>query len=49
MCISLQRESVNGYCQTVALAGKKLGVKTTEIALFVNGGTVSCMNILIYS
>ena len=33
----------------VALVGKKLGGKTTEIALVIHGGTVLCMNILIYS
>ena len=50
MCVSLElSESVYGYCQMVTLVGKKLGRKTNEIALVVHGGTVSCMNILIYS
>ena len=50
MCILLElSENVYGYCQMVALVGKKLGRKTNEIALVVHGGTVSCMNILIYS
>lgn len=41
--------SVDGYCQTVALVGKRMGVTKTEIALVVDGVTMSCMILLIYS